>query len=46
MMTRSNKPEIVKIFEDPNKNITQEELDYIKYVDSINKSATAANNSV
>ncbi|CDW89906.1 UNKNOWN [Stylonychia lemnae] len=38
MMTRSNKPEVVRVFEDPNKNITQEELDYIKYVDSIGKS--------
>lgn len=35
MMVRSNKPEVIKVVDDPNKNITQEEFDYIRYVDSI-----------
>lgn len=37
LMVRSNKQEIIKIIEDPNKNITQEQLDYIRYVDNKNK---------
>lgn len=28
MMVRSNKPEVLKIVDDPNKHITQDELDY------------------
>lgn len=34
-MPRSQKPEIVKVVDDPNKNITQEEMDYMRYIDSI-----------
>eukprot|EP00347_Sterkiella_histriomuscorum_P004401 403360600 len=45
MMVRSNKPEVVKIIHDPNKNITQEELDYKRYVDSIAQSNQQTGNT-
>jgi hypothetical protein len=40
-MVRSEKPEIQKTSDDPSKKITQEELDYIKYVESGNNKNNA-----
>jgi hypothetical protein len=37
MMTRSMKPEIKKEEEDSGKNLTQEELDYVRYVEGPKK---------